>query len=116
ALRVALSIDARPTEGLCAIDRELAERLLDRFAVAVLAATISGETLRLAVRREDGFCALRLSRPRALDGLSDAELFGRHHDEHSDYSLRMVAGLAQIVGGRLVADGGDLVLRLPRAS
>jgi len=112
---VTLAIDAPPHEGLCALDRDLAERLLDRFAEAVLAAATTGETLRLAVRREDGFCALRLSRPRALEGMSEAQMFDGQHDERADFSLRMVVGLAQIVGGKLVADGSDLVLRMPTA-
>ena len=113
---VTLAIDAPPSEGLCTLDRELAERLLDRFAEAVFAATTAGETLRLAVRRENGFCALRLSRPRALEGMSEAQLFDGQHDERADFSLRMVVGLAQIVGGKLVADGSDLVLRMPMAA
>ncbi|MEO5641512.1 MAG: histidine kinase dimerization/phospho-acceptor domain-containing protein, partial [Sphingomicrobium sp.] len=112
---VTLAIDAPPGEGLCTLDRELAERLLDRFSDAVLAAAAPGETLRLAVRREEGFCALRLSRPRALEGLSDSAMFGGGEGERVDFSLRMVVGLAAIVGGKLVADGGDLVLRMPMA-
>ncbi|MEO6247092.1 MAG: histidine kinase dimerization/phospho-acceptor domain-containing protein [Sphingomicrobium sp.] len=113
---VTLAIDSPPGEGLCTLDRELAERLLDRFAEAVFAATTPGETLRLAVRREDGFCALRLSRPRALEGMSDSDLFGGRNGDGADFSLRMVVGLAQIVGGKLAADGGDLVLRMPMAA
>jgi len=96
-------------------ERELAERLLDRFSDAVLAAAAPGETLRLAVRREEGYCALRLSRPRALEGLSDSAMFGGGEGERADFSLRMVVGLAAIVGGKLVADGSDLVLRMPMA-
>jgi hypothetical protein len=114
SLGVTLAIDAPPTEGLCTLDRELAERLLDRFTAAVLGAAGPGETLRLAVRREDGFCALRLSRPRALEGLSEAEML-RGSDEQAYFALRMTFGLAQIVGGRLGADGSDLVLRMPMA-
>ena len=112
---VTLAIDSPAHEGLCTLDRDLAERLLDRFADAVMAATTPGETLRLAVRREDGFCALRLSRPRALEGLSPAALFDGTDGDAVNFSLRMVVGLAQIVGGRLEADGGDLVLRMPMA-
>ena len=115
ALGVTLAVDAPPHEGLCSLDRELAERLLDRFTGAVLAAASAGETLRLAVRREDGFCALRLSRPRALEGLSEAALLGGT-DGGADFSLRMVVGLAHIVGGKLAADGSDLVLRMPMAA
>ena len=115
ALGVTLAVDAPPHEGLCSLDRELAERLLDRFTGAVLAAASAGETLRLAVRREDGFCALRLSRPRALEGLSEAAVLGGT-DGGANFSLRMVVGLAHIVGGKLAADGSDLVLRMPMAA
>ena len=115
ALGVTLAVDAPPHEGLCSLDRELAERLLDRFTGAVLAAASAGETLRLAVRREDGFCALRLSRPRALEGLSEAALLGGP-DGGADFSLRMVVGLVNIVGGKLAADGSDLVFRMPMAA
>ena len=113
---VALAIDSPPSNGLCMLDRELSERLLDRFAIAVLSAATPAETLRLAVRQEDGFCALRLSRPRALEGLSDGVLFGSQGISDSDISLRLVVGLAQIVGARLEADGGDLVLTMPTES
>ncbi len=116
ATGVTLAIDAPPTEGLCTLDRELAERLLNRFTAAVLGATRPGETLRLAVRREDGFCALRISRPRALEGLSEAELLGVGGDGGAEFALRLAFGLAQIVGGRLRADGNDLVLRMPMAA
>lgn len=114
AIGVTLAVDAPPTEGLCTLDRELAERLLDRFTAAVLGVAREGETLRLAVRREDGFCALRLSRPRALEGMSEADLLNGG-DGSADFALRMAYGLAQIVGGRLGADGSDLVLRMPIA-
>ena len=116
AIGVTLAVDAPPTEGLCTLDRELAERLLDRFTAAVLGAARSGETLRLAVRREDGFCALRISRPRTLEGLSEADLLGGGDDGSAEFALRLVFGLAQIVGGRLGADGSDLVLRMPMAA
>lgn len=112
---VTIAVDAPPHEGLCSLDRELAERLLDRFTGVILAAASAGETLRLAVRREDGFCALRLSRPRALEGLSEAALLGGT-ESGADFSLRMVVGLAHIVGGKLAADGSDLVLRMPMAA
>ncbi len=112
ALGLTLAVDAPPTEELCTLDRQLAERLLDRFTEAVLGAARAGETLRLAVRREDGFCALRISRPRALDGLSEFDLL-EGNDESANFALRMAFGLAQIVGGRLGADGSDLVLRMP---
>jgi hypothetical protein len=115
AIGVTLAVDAPPTEGLCTLDRELADRLLDRFTAAVLGAARQGETLRLAVRREDGFCALRISRPRALEGLSESELLGGG-DGGADFALRLAFGLAQIVGGRLGADGSDLVLRMPMAA
>ena len=115
AIGVTLAVDAPPTEGLCNLDRNLAERLLDRFTTAVLGAALPGETLRLAVRREDGFCALRLSRPRALEGLSEAALLGGS-DDGADFALRLAHGLAQIVGGRLGADGSDLILRMPMAA
>ena len=112
---VALAIDAPPAEGMCLLDRELSERLLDRFALAVLSAATPSETLRLAVRQDKGFCALRLSRPRALEGLSEGQMFGSEAAAASDLALRLVLGLAQIVGGELLADGGDLVLRMPIA-
>ena len=112
---VTLAIDAPPHEGLCTLDRQVTERLLQRFTETVLGAAQTGETLRLAVRREDGFCALRLSRPRALEGLSDSVLFESGGEGALDFSLRMVVGLARIIGGRLTSDGNDIVLRMPMA-
>ena len=109
---VTLVVDAPADQGSWTLDLTVAERLLERFAGAVMALATDGEALRLAVRRQGDFATFRLSRPRALERASAAELFEAQPDS-SGLSLRLVLGLAQIVGGKLNADGSDLVLHLP---
>ncbi|MCA1653984.1 MAG: sensor histidine kinase [Sphingomicrobium sp.] len=110
---VTLAIDSPPRVGQSALAPQLVARLFERFVEAVVTGALADETLRLAIRQEEEFTALRLSRPRALEGLSTEELFGLNG---SGLSLRLIAGLAQIVGSKLEADGSDLVLRMPLAA
>ena len=115
-LGVTIAIDVPALDLLCPLDVELADRLLDRFADAVLASATRDETLRLAVRPASGACLVMISRPRLLEGIPDADLLGASGRKDVDYSLRMVSGLAQLVGGELTMDRGNLTLAMPAAS
>ena len=107
---VSVAVDIPDGLGTMMFEATLADRLAERFAEAVLAAAADGETLLLSARREDGQVALRLSRPRALEGLEADALFA---DEAAGLSLRLAAGLAQLVGCRIEVEPRDLLLRMP---
>ena len=59
----------------CAVEPELADRLLYRLAAAVIEQAGGGERLRLAVEHSGDACRFSISRPAALRGLGDAQLF-----------------------------------------
>ena len=107
---VTIAVDAPAEVGRSNVDDRIAERLIERFVEAVLAETASGETLRLTARDEGEVVAVRLSRPRALEGMAPDALFAT---DRNGTSLRLLAGLVRIVGGTVDAERGDLVLRLP---
>lgn len=115
-LGVRLIVDRPPAEGLGLLDRSLAERLLMRMAATLLAAASAGETLRLAAIPERKAFAVRMSLPTRLDGfaIDVRESAPGNHDSQFT-SLRLLAGLARIVGGSLSRDGAELILRIPSA-
>lgn len=107
---VIVAVDVPDGLGTMTFEATLADRLAERFAEAVLAAATSGETLLLSARREDGHIALRLTRPRALEGQETDALFA---NEAVGLSLRLAAGLAQLVGCRIEVEPRDLLLKMP---
>ena len=111
---VTIAVDVPVGLGMLTFEATLADRLAERFAGAVLAAAGSGETLLLSARREEGQVALRLTRPRALEGTADGQgadaLFA---DDQAGLSLRLAAGLAQLVGCRIEVEPRDLLLKMP---
>ena len=63
-----------------------------------------------------GAARISISRPAALKGITDAELFGASGAEGVDggFSLRLARGLARIAGGDLVASRDAFALAFPR--
>jgi signal transduction histidine kinase len=114
---------ARRAQILCAVEPELADRLLYRLSASVIEFAGSGERLRLAVEQHGETSRFSISRPAALRGLSVAQLFDPRPtaaDENGPvlgigFSLRLVRGLAEIAGGELVTSPAGLTLLLPRA-
>ena len=87
------------------------------------------ETYRFGTRQIDrvvqrfgdcdvGQCLVAISRPQALRGLTDAQLFGRDDQNRdalaSSFSLKLARGIAQTAGGDLRAAGDKVALVLPR--
>ena len=95
------------------LDRELVERLVERFAEAVFASAGPDEMLRLDVRGDGDAAVFSLTRPVALTDLDDA---APTNGNRAAMALRLVAGLAQIVGGSLSHDDARIMLRLPLAA
>ena len=95
------------------LDRELVERLVERFAAAVFASAGPDEMLRLDVRGDGDTAVFSLSRPAALTDWDDVPLT---NGDRAAMALRLVAGLAQIVGGSLSREDARIMLRLPLAA
>ena len=100
-----------------AVEAELADRIIFRLCSAVIECAGEGERLRLVVDsgpRET--CRVVISRPQALRGLSDAELFGASGSEEAQtFWLRLTRGLARIAGVTLAATADSIELIFPRA-
>ena len=106
------------TPAICSLEQAVVERLMRRFSFALIDAAMPRERIAIAVDCDVGQCLVTISRPQAMRGLSDAQLFGRD-DENPDvlatsFSLKLSRGIAQTAGGDLRATGEKLALVLPR--
>ena len=117
---ILLQIDAGRASGRCALDPELAERLLRRFADAVLGAA-AGEALTFRVEQKGERCAVSISRPQTTvmaskEDLLDPEFTLGEGDRALlglGFSLRLVNGLVGIAGGELEIGDEQFTLSLP---
>jgi signal transduction histidine kinase len=120
AQRNGASVDVmRPrAEVAAAVQPELADRLLFRLFCALAERAAPGERLQLSIEQAIDGARLSVSRPAALSGLSDAELFdpaiGRQGVE-GGFTLRLARGLARIAGGELASSRDAFSLVFPRA-
>ena len=98
-----------------AVQPELADRLLVRLFGVLLDRTERGEQIVLSVEGATDGARIAVSRPLALKGVSDAELFesGRSVGE-AGFALRLVRGLARIAGGDLVGSRDHFTLVFQR--
>ncbi|HEV2596410.1 MAG TPA: histidine kinase dimerization/phospho-acceptor domain-containing protein [Sphingomicrobium sp.] len=98
------------------VEPELVDRLLFRLFGALADLAESGEGMQLSVEIASDDAGIMISRPNALRGLSDAELFGSASDvARGGFMLRLARGLARIAGGDLVPRRDALALVFPRA-
>ncbi|HKX91884.1 MAG TPA: histidine kinase dimerization/phospho-acceptor domain-containing protein, partial [Sphingomicrobium sp.] len=120
---VELEITRSPRMARCAVEPELADRLLYRLSVGLIEQAEAGERLRLAVEQNGHSCRFSISRPTALKGVADSILFDPRPSSEAEesgtlgtgFSLRLVRGLARIAGGDLVASPAGITLLLPIA-
>ena len=99
-----------------AVEPELADRLIFRLCSSVVEAAQAGERLRLSVDQAGDRCRFSISRPAALRGVADRELFDPGQESAGNGStLRLVRGLARIAGGDLVTSPAGFTLAFPRA-
>lgn len=119
---IELEFAKRPRTPVCAIEPELADRLLYRLCSGMIENAQAGERLRIALEQNGTSCRLSVSRPAALRTLTDAHLFdtgatgeGEGPSLGIGFSLRLVRGLARIAGGDLVTSSAGITLLLPRA-
>ncbi|MGN6848436.1 MAG: sensor histidine kinase [Sphingomicrobium sp.] len=106
------------SEVPAALQPELADRLLFRLFCALAECAEPGERFQLSVELVPDSARLSISRPAALRGLSDPELFdpviGRDGVQ-GGFPLRLARGLARIAGGDLVSSRDAFSLVFPRA-
>ena len=118
---VELEVARSAAAAVAVLEPEIGERLLQRFATAILELTTAGEHLQISASRREAQSRIALSRPEALRELSDAQLFedaakGLEAGPLSPgFSLRLVRGLARVAGGDLVTTPATLALAFPGA-
>lgn len=103
------------------------ERMIGRLGSALIGIAAEGETVAARLEAgEAGSVRLSFSRPAALGGRDEASLLDPSYGTDGDlpdapvlglgFTLRLVRGLADAVGGRLTIEGERFVLVLPTAS
>lgn len=99
-------LDVEPSPGplVTNVEPALAERLVRRFCSAIIERAAQGERLQASADREGAFCRIAVSQPRGLAGAAAPEL-----------ELRLVRGLARVVGGDVSVESGSVLLALPAA-
>jgi signal transduction histidine kinase len=98
------------------VDRDVAERLIQRMVEAVIARASEGETLRFGVDRERDRCMVWISRPAALAGIADQDLFGSAEDALSEeFPLRLARGLARSAGADIIISPAAVCLSFASA-
>ncbi|WP_205481811.1 histidine kinase dimerization/phospho-acceptor domain-containing protein [Sphingomonas arenae] len=117
---VTLTIAVRGTLPDLAIPFELHERLIPRFLSSVLDSASAGERIELVVDRIGSQVAIAIDRPHSVQGLAEDELLHPSPDATGEifnlgFTLRLVRGLANLVGGSLDVAPNRLVLLLPVA-
>jgi hypothetical protein len=115
-----VNFDVQKSRGAitAAVQPELADRLLFRLFGAIVERSEAGEWLQLSVETANGGAQISISRPAALRGLSDAEIFGAGAGDtgvQGAFSLRLASGLARIAGGDLISSRDSFALVFPRA-
>lgn len=98
------------------VEPELVDRLLFRLFGALADLAERGEALQVSVEVGSDGAGIVISRPNALRGMSDADLFGSASDVgQGGFMLRLARGLARIAGGNLAPRRDTLALVFPRA-
>jgi len=103
---------SRATRELdAAVNPEMAERLVLRMCTAVIERAAAGEILQLSVDNGGANCRISISRPKAMQNLCEADLFGSPDRMPSEsFTLRLTRGLARIAGAQLIASESQLSL------
>ena len=106
------------SETAAAVQPELADRLLVRLFRALAERAARGERLQVAADVSGNNARITISRPSALSGLGDSDLFDvarGSEGAQGGFSLRLARGLARIAGGDLVSSRDSFALVFPRA-
>jgi hypothetical protein len=109
---VRLTLEDRLGGGEVALPPLLAERLVGQLASTLTDAAAEGERIAGVLDRIGGQLAIAIDRPAALRSFSEEQLLSSEVPD-SRFALRLVQGLATMVGGRLDIAADRLVLLLP---
>jgi signal transduction histidine kinase len=107
----------------CALEPDLARRLLRRFLSASVEAAADGELIEVDVRDAKRQLILTVTRPVSTRHLSDTQMFdpsfavgeGEATRLGLGFALRLVRGLARLAGGDLRLTNSEFQLTLPAA-
>ena len=119
-LRVTPISDQHP----CALDRDLAERLLRRLLGAVVDSAAAAETIKVDVHEEKGRCLVSVTRPASTAHLSERQMLDPSFQSTGEedgsrlglgFALRLVRGLVRLAGGSLKFTADHIVLTMKAA-
>jgi len=119
-LRVTPIADQHP----CALDRDLAERLLRRMLGAIVDSAAAAETIKVEVHEERGRCMVSVTRPASTAHFSERQMLdpsflSAGEEEGSrlglGFALRLVRGLVRLAGGSLKFTADQIVLTMRAA-
>lgn len=110
---VNLRIEDRGNGGRLSLPAPLAERLVRQFTGALVEASSRTETLGVTLDRMDTQLAIGIDRPAAFHGFNETQLLAEAGVGGTRFALRLVQGLAAMIGGRLDIAANRLVLLLP---
>ncbi|HTG63546.1 MAG TPA: histidine kinase dimerization/phospho-acceptor domain-containing protein [Sphingomicrobium sp.] len=120
-LRVTPISDQHP----CALDRDLAERLLRRLLGATVDAAAAAETIKVDVHEEKGRCLVSVTRPASTAHLSERQMLDPSFLSTGEedgarlglgFALRLVRGLVRLAGGSLKFTADHIVLTMRAAA
>ena len=121
---VILRFDRGHRDYRCALDDALVKRLIKRLMSGLISAADAQEILSMRLELKDNRCSLVVSKPRSLQGMLESRLLDPGLTLEGKgksllgvgFSLRLVRGLARIVGGDLLIDEDSISLDLPSLS
>jgi len=119
AAKIGIEVDVirARREVAAAVQPEIAERLLFRLFAAIAERADPGERLTVFAELAAQGATVSVSRPVRLRGISDGELLDTRISPEGimgGFMLRLVRGLARIVGGDLVIVPDSFALAFPR--
>ncbi len=101
----------------CALEPELAERMVRRFLTAVIDAAVEGEKLSVDIRSKGAKCSMAVNLPAVLVPIAGPQFFDADATDGTPagvvFAFRLVRGLAQTVGGDVTVDRSAVTLFLP---
>lgn len=116
------ALEIEPTDIAVAGDRRAVERLLARLLATLVSAGGREESIHVRIGLEgDGFAAIVLDRPQALDAWPGDSVFDVDDGEEdlsllgTGFALRLARNLARELAGTLTFGTATLTLRLPAA-
>jgi hypothetical protein len=112
---VRILVESAEETARCAVEPQLARRLVERLCFAVIDAAGPGEQIGCRIGSNARCCALEITRPASLAGTELRPERNRRAGDTVTLPLRLVAGLARTAGGEVEAADDRLVLRLPIA-